>query len=287
LSPQIIHAKSDTSEKNTVIAQIPDAASLVAVPEVKSRIIWIVIAVILAILLGFGYYVFSRNNIAPPPAAETVVTQATVPNLIGLDEEQAKLELQKAGLILGQVNIAAPEITPQGAASGTVVMSTPNEGEEILPGSPVSIEVVGDSNEAVGLIAVPDLEGLKEAKAKTKLEDLGFVINVVRSPAQTAKADRAFLQSPAAGELAPEGSVVVVVLSTGEPTDATTVALPNVVGKPLSEAAAELQGLGLVVTLPIASDEAASGLVTGMLPAAGGEVYIGSVVILQVATAGS
>jgi beta-lactam-binding protein with PASTA domain len=284
LSPQIVHYKSSSVEKGKVSAQIPDTASLVAQPEVKSKVAWVIIVAILLALLALGYFVNERMNLTPPPPAQQVVSQVVVPNLIGLSEDEAGLELQKADLTLGQVSTAPAEDTPYGAASGTVIRTTPAEGEEVLAGSPIAIVLAADAaDEVADLVVVPDVLGLDEADAYAAFEELSLKLNIVRAPDLEVEEDKVMLQSPLGGAEVAEDSVVVVIVSTGEPPEPVVFALADVIGLPVSEATEVLQGYGLVVTLPL-GNESASGTVLSQIPEAGEDVLLGSVVILGVET---
>ncbi|MCL2379586.1 MAG: PASTA domain-containing protein [Coriobacteriia bacterium] len=285
LSPQIVHYKSSSVEKGLVSAQIPDTASLVAQPEVKSKVTWVVIGVIIAALLALGYVVYERMDVTPPPPVEHVVSQVVVPNLIGLNEGEAEVELQKAGLVLGQVSTALAEDTPEGAYPGTVIQTIPANGEEILEGSPVSIVLAADlSAIADDVVVVPDVEGLAETEVEEAFEGLDLDLSIVRAPDLEVSEDYVIVQSPIADTEVPAGSIIVVVISTGEPVDDPVIIdVEDVVGKPVSEATEALQDLGLVVTIPLVQGTAA-GTVTGQIPQAGTEVLVGSVVILQVQT---
>ena len=287
LSPQIVHYKSSSVQKGKVSAQIPNTDSLVAQPEVKSKVAWIFIAVIIAALLGLGYFIFERTNIEPPPPVEHAVSQVVVPNLIGLTEESATLELQKADLSLGQVTTASAEDTPQGAVPGTVISSTPAEGQEVVEGSPISIVLAAEApGEAADMVLVPNTVGLSEEAVLDIFEELNLTANIVRSPDLEVPEGNVIMQSPAGEAEVIEGSIVVVVISTGEPLEPTEIELADVTGLPVSEATYELQEAGLVVTLPLmgGSNEAALGTVEGQMPEAGRSVLLGSVVILEVET---
>ena len=282
LSPQIVHYKSSTVEKGKVSAQIPDTASLVAVPERKSKVIWIIIAIILVALAALGYFAFERLNVAPPPPVEQVVSQVVVPDLIGLTEEQARVELAKVSLQLGQVTTASEEDTPPGKVPGTVMTATPAAGEEVLEGSPIALILAGEEGTGVGdTIIVPDAAGMSEDEVIATFEDVNLTVSIVRSPDLDIAENDVILQSPAPGaEVAPE-SVVVVVLSTGEPLEPVEVALEDVLGQPVSDATEALQGAGLVVTIPV-GNEMAAGVVASQIPKPGIDVLVGSVVILEV-----
>jgi len=285
LSPQIVHYKSSEFPKGIVSAQIPDTASLVATPEVKSKVAWVIIGIIIVGLLALGYFINDRMNLTPPPPVETVVTQVTIPSLIGLSEDEAGIELQKAGLSVGQVSTADAADTPVGATPGTVITTTPAAGEEVLPGSPVSLILAGDAAaEAATLVTIPDVAGKNEDEVNALFEGLNLRVNLVRGPDLNVPENYAIAQSPAAGSEAVTDSVVVVVISTGTPPDPVLIDLVDVTGLPVSEAMTKLQEMGLVVTLPL-GDEAASGTVVKQTPVAGAnQVLVGSVVILEVET---
>jgi serine/threonine-protein kinase len=266
-----------------VSAQIPDSASLVVKPEVKSRVLWVFIAVILVLLLAFGY-VLMKRGVRPPALVEQTVTQVIVPTLTGLTEEEAKLELEKAGLKVGTVTKKVPlEEAPLGTKIGTVVRTTPKEGDEIAAGSPVTLEIARPpSPDAVEEVTqVPNLTGLKEKDAEAVLRKAALDISVVSGPSLKSRKGLVFMQSPAAGREVAVNTVVVVVVSTGKPADTKRVTIPDVFGLPVAEATQALQKLGLVVTLSV-EIETASGSVATQMPAAGKKVPKGSVVILGI-----
>ena len=284
LSPQIVHYKSSSVEKGKVSAQIPDYASLVAQPEVKSKVAWIIIAIITLALLALGYFVYERMNITLPPPVEQVVSQVMVPNLIGLTESDAQLELQKAGLTLGNVTTASAEDTPVGAAPGTVFESIPTQGDEIAAGSPVALVLAGEApGEAADMTLVPEVLGLEEDEVLRLFEEADLRTNLVRAPDLEVEAGLVVLQSPLPDAEVAVGSIVVVVISAGAPEEVSTFELVDVIGKSVSEATEILQTAGLVVTMPL-GDEAAAGTVSGQVPEAGVSVLSGSVVILQIET---
>ncbi|MCL2403547.1 MAG: PASTA domain-containing protein [Coriobacteriia bacterium] len=287
LSPQIVHYKSSSVQKGKVSAQIPNTDSLVAQPEVKSKVAWIAIAVIVAVLLGLGYFIFERTNIVPPPPVEQVVSHVVVPNLLGLDEEGARLELQKLGLTLGQVTTAYAEDTPQGAAPGTVIGSIPAEGEEVIEGSPISIVLAGEApGDALGMTLVPDVLGLDEEEALAIFEEFNLTANIIQSPNLEVREGYVLMQSPIGHTEVAEESIVVVVISTGEPLEPEELELADVTGLPVADATEKLQEAGLVVTLPLrgGGNETVLGAVVKQMPEAGEIVLLGSVVILEVET---
>ena len=286
LSPQIVRYKSSSVEKGKVSAQIPDAASLAAQPEVKSKVAWVVIAVIIAALLALGYFAIARLDLTPPPPAGEVVVQLAVPNLIGLTEEEADRELTRVGFTLGTVSVATLEDTPYGALPGTVIKTSPNYGDEVAEGAPVSLVLAADPNDGeIYTTHVPDVLGHDEEDVYASFEGLELVFNIVRSPDLEVPEGQVALQSPSGGTEVLEGSVVVVVVSTGEPSDIIQFPLADVTGLSVSEAIEILHGYGLVATLPMSGADGegeALGTVVRQVPGPDELVLLGSVVILEV-----
>ncbi|MCL2438852.1 MAG: PASTA domain-containing protein, partial [Coriobacteriia bacterium] len=220
LSPQIVRYKSSSVEKGKVSAQIPDAASLAAQPEVRSKVAWVIIAVIIAALLALGYFAIARMDLTPPPPAGEVVTQMAVPNLIGLTEEEAERELIRIGFALGTVTVADADLTPYGAVPGTVIKTSPAAGDEVAAGSPIALTLAADSHaDEIYTVIVPELLGLDEDGVHESFEDVDLVFSIVSSPDLEVPEGEVALQSPSGGTEVLEGSVVVVVISTGEPSE--------------------------------------------------------------------
>jgi beta-lactam-binding protein with PASTA domain len=91
---------------------------------------------------------------------------------------------------------------------------------------------------------VPNLIGSTRADAVNRIAAAGFKVGKIEMRASTSTPGFVLEQTPVAGTRSGEGSVIDLVVSqigSGE------VSVPNVVGKPVSDARAELQNLGLVV----------------------------------------
>jgi beta-lactam-binding protein with PASTA domain len=120
------------------------------------------------------------------------------------------------------------------------------EGPPIPRGSTIVLGVSkGVPPTAMGYVTVPDVTGMKEAKALGELQTAGLSVGVVQN-AGPESAGNVWTQLPAAGLGAPQGSRSVMVVSTGPATDtAPMTVLPDVVGRAADEAQSLLQSVGL------------------------------------------
>jgi serine/threonine-protein kinase len=128
-------------------------------------------------------------------------------------------------------------------------------------------------------VNVPSVEGLPEDEAVSRLESAGFQTEVRTDEGGGGEPGTVTDQSPPGGEQAREGSTVTLTVA------ASTVAVPDVVGRTLSEAEAALQGAGLAVgsTYDVEGD-AAAGVVLEQDVIAGTQVEPGTGVDLGLST---
>ncbi len=115
---------------------------------------------------------------------------------------------------------------------------------EILPYMGIASEN-SDTKGAVTTIAkttkVPDMRNKTLTEAKKSLENLGF--KVVNAESTKANSILVTEQVPASGTSVIDGSTII--LYTEENSVRTSVTVPNLIGKPLSEAKSELAGRNL------------------------------------------
>ncbi|MCX8528985.1 MAG: Stk1 family PASTA domain-containing Ser/Thr kinase [Rhodoluna sp.] len=100
-------------------------------------------------------------------------TQATVPNVAGMTEAEAKLALENAHLTLGTIT----EGTSPTIVKGQVISTDPASGLQVAQGSVVNLLI---SN---GQVMVPDVtgKGLSEAKRILSGPDVGLIVDVSSS----------------------------------------------------------------------------------------------------------
>jgi membrane peptidoglycan carboxypeptidase len=135
-----------------------------------------------------------------PPAPPT----ATVPNVVGLDRQEATAVLEEAGFNVTAVEVDALE------PKGVVASQVPAGGTTADLGIVVRIEV---STGKPPRTDVPGTIGMPEGAATAALQEAGFSVDVTYQQVTDRSKDGTVLrQDPPAGTPAPEGSVVTIVV---------------------------------------------------------------------------
>ena len=183
-----------------------------------------------------------------------------VPDVRGLTPSEADQRLVSANLTLGNV---APQLDPK----GTIASQVPVPGRLRRRGTAVNVILAGTE------VKVPDLSGLKLAKADERLAKAGLELgkqNPRPNPNRPIVS-----QIPAAGEKRPTGTAVDVFLKRPKPPkqedepESGAAAVPLTRGQAAAQAAAAVQAAGLRPRTVLAIDAAAPGTVVRTVPAAG------------------
>jgi serine/threonine-protein kinase len=128
-----------------------------------------------------------------------------VPDVTGLDVALAERLIAAAGLaVVGvdSVQAAAPR--------GIAMVTRPPATSVLAPGAPVTVVV----SRGAPTIGVPDLVGLSQADARSRLERDGLALGTVtRRRTADANPGTVIAQQPAAGTLAAPGTVVDIVVA--------------------------------------------------------------------------
>lgn len=167
----------------------------------------------------------------PEGSTVTIVVAASrvVPEVMGLNEEDARTALEDAG---------AKEITvmtrPSGEAEGTVIAVSPEQGETFLSRNPVILTLAGPYR-------VPDVVGKKESDAVEMLKQAGLAADVTYVSSD-ATVRTVVETSPAADEIVEEGATVSVKVSSPYPT--STLHLAEFFGHSSQDVDAYLQKEG-------------------------------------------
>ena len=154
--------------------------------------------------------------------------QTTVPDLVGMTQEEAESELEDANLRLGEVTTEPSEDIEE----GEVISQSPDADEEVDVRSEVDI-VVSGGPEAV---AVPDVMGQSEQTAIDEIEAAGLTADVLTQPSEEDEGI-VIAQDPGAGEEAAPGDVVTITVSEG----AEEREMPDVTGQDADDAEAFLE----------------------------------------------
>jgi serine/threonine-protein kinase len=269
-----------------------------AVPK-RTVIIGITLASLVIIIAGFIFLGQLTHQ-------EKIVS---VPNIIGERLENAKNKLLNAGL---HVNVSYDNRN-QGTP-GQVTFQNPAAGTKKKLDSVVTIMVAGDAptpgnatTNAAGAgdtagnttadgaatenVVVPDIEGMVDSKAYSKLQALGLKVEttIVSDPSQPERIVMA--SDPKPDTTVAKGSTVklsinAVKAAAGEQntTSAQPLFISDYTGKISKDAISDLQNNGFTVEWQTEASQAqASGCVTRTIPPAGSQVVSGSKVTVVIA----
>jgi penicillin-binding protein 1A len=151
---------------------------------------------------------------------------AEMPDVAGLAADRAVARIRSAGLQAEQLEAPAGSGT-----AGTVVGQSPPPGTEVDAGSTVFIEVAPAPE--VPVEPVPDLRGFGGNQATEELARLGYTATVtaeappagaLRPDGQPYVAGQVWTTTPAAGTVAPDGLVTVVIMPVSA---ASTTTVPR------------------------------------------------------------
>jgi beta-lactam-binding protein with PASTA domain/tRNA A-37 threonylcarbamoyl transferase component Bud32 len=220
--------------------------------------------VVLALLGLTAYLIFGGSP---------TVKQVTVPDVSGQPPETARAALQAQNLLT-----TIKPITSTVDQKGRVVSTDPAANAQVAERSTVTLQVGNGPDQA----AVPPLTGKTIADAGPLLTERGLVLGAQteQSTADPAQVGKILSSSPAAGENVAAGTAVAVVVGKQQ----AAVAVPNVAGRNVDDAARQLQQAGFQVKRTDVDAGGSEGDVVGTLPAAGTQAIVGSTVTLQVTT---
>lgn len=192
-----------------------------------------------------------------------------VPNVVGLSEAQATVDLKTAGLVAGTVtNVATTSVS-----AGVVLAQTPIAGTTVAKGAAVSLQISQSS------VAVPDVANAAQADAESALKAAGFVVAVTQRSSPSVASGRVIEQNPTAGVTARPGSTVTIIVSNG--TGLVTV--PNVVTMTQADAVNALTAAGFKSHVTLHTGGGPVGTVTAQSPVAGSKAASGATVGITVA----
>ena len=193
----------------------------------------------------------------------------SVPDVIGLDEEEAKNTLQDYGF-----NVKREYEYNDTVPSGKVIKTSPDKGADVQKGDTITITV--SRGKEVSEVSVPDLRNKNESDARAALSAAGLNAGTVsEAHSDSVSAGHVISQSYSAGTTVEEGTTVDFVLSIGR----QKVSVPSLVGKTESEAQAALAAVGLGSTaIYEESDTVPQGIVIRQNAAEGQTLDPGTVV---------
>jgi len=130
------------------------------------------------------------------------------------------------------------------------------------------------------LVTVPDVTGIQEGVARTRLGQNALSVSTVERRFDPQPVGVVLSQDPAPGVQVKRGSGVALVVSAGT----EEFAMPDVIGLGIVVARAQLEQRGLVVHIEAVESDAPSDTVLETIPAPGATVRTSDVVRVRIAT---
>ncbi|ATZ27122.1 Serine/threonine-protein kinase PK-1 [Streptomyces lavendulae subsp. lavendulae] len=255
-APQSVHHTSRLERPQPAAAQ----AAAPARPRARRGMLLVVAGVLLALGLGAGVWYINSGQFTK------------VPNLLGKTEAQARSQLSAAGLGVKRVDRKFSDAFDR----GTVMNSTPEGGKQIRGNGAVVLTV----SRGPELVSVPDLKGRPLEEAKAELTKTGLAPGIVTQAFSQDVAQGSVIETnPLGGNKRAPDTAIALVVSKGRP-----IPVPAVTGKPLDQARAALEAVGL--TAQAAPEQVNSpspaGTVVGQSVGAGASAAAGDAVTLTV-----
>jgi serine/threonine-protein kinase len=245
-------------------------ATATAVPVHRRTGAYVVVLVVMLLILAGLLFALARTIGLGGGGGGT--KQVAVPNVIGKTADQADAILKAAGFGVQR------SFDANAAEKDIVFDQDPKPGTNADKGSTITLKV----SQGQAPVRVPRVVGLKQQEAEDDLVGAGFKVGTVdQQNSDTVPAGTVMAQDPKAGDSAPEGTSVNLVVSSGK----QQVTIPDESGKDADAAANDLGRLGLQTnTTQQASSSVPSGKVIRTDPGAGTSVDKGSTVTLVVSS---
>jgi beta-lactam-binding protein with PASTA domain/tRNA A-37 threonylcarbamoyl transferase component Bud32 len=221
----------------------------------RNRIIALVVAAL--VLLGGAIAIAIALTAGGDGDQTPTSTQVTVPDLVGLSQDEAAAAITRAGLTVGTIT----RETSTADQKDKVLSSDPAPGAEADPKSPVALVIGGGPN----TLAVPNVVGEQQDDAVARLENAGFTGSISTSQVDSLEPEGTVVTvDPAPGSQAAPDVAIRLSISTG------TIPLPDVRGLVESAARQRLMDAGIdngnITTTNVESDTVAAGNVVNTDP---------------------
>ena len=218
---------------------------------------------VLALIAG-AYVLFQSDLFESPPK------QVQVPNVIGMQEDEARDAIGDAGLTVDAPDFEEDET----AEEGEVIDQDPNRDQYVDPGTSVHLTI----SAGLPLVDVPSLVGSTQDQARDRLRTAKL-----RPQFESAESDlpqgQVLATSPEAGQPVEQDSVVTVTISKGPHL------VPDVRGLNRSDAIKQIVEAGFTYSFRGDGESTEpKGTVTDQLPPAGQPQPQGAEIVLFVST---
>lgn len=213
-----------------------------------------VLLIALAALIWLFVNVLGDNDGTVDPTVE----MTSAPVLVGLSQADAEAAIIEAGLKSNALFEDDADTEP-----GIVFSQDPGSGTEVAEGSSITIKI----SKAGETVLLPNITGLDEAAAQTKLNEIGLRVDRVREASDDYDEGIVIGMSPQPNQEVNANTLVIMTISTGP----AQIEVPDVAGKTNAEASnlLGLAGLPSPNLILEASSDVDKGLVIRTDPVAG------------------
>lgn len=200
----------------------------------------VIIGILALVLVANALGIFKGNKSNNESGQEQEITteengeKVTMINVVGMDVEEAKKQLNDIGLGTKVTKEESDEYEINQVISQSVA-----GGEEVDMYSTIDLVVSSGSKG----IEVKDVTNLAEAEAKRALEALGFSVIVTNESSDSVEEGKVISQDPLAGSKAENGAKITLVVSSGP--EIVKVKVPDLRGMTESAAKEKLTAEGL------------------------------------------
>ena len=232
--------------------------------KIMTIVVAVIIILVLALVIGRAAGLFRFGGSGTQQEEDS--GQVEVPDVVGMTLDDAKKELNDAGL---GWKIGKQEESAQ-YDKGYVMGQDPEDGEKVKKNTQITLDV--STGKAEEQVEVPNVVGQDEADAQKTLEDAGFKVESTAVYSSQPQGE-VVATTPEAGTQAAKGSTVTIQVSKGE----EKISVPDVRGTDENTAKNTLSGAGLNVTVTTDySDSVAQGNVISQDPSGGTKVDAGT-----------
>ncbi len=184
------------------------------------------------VVIGFAMWGYSR----------TLKDPMEVPNLLNMTVEQA----EELGKEEGFEVLVAEYQESEEFAEGLIIDQDYKEGDKFYQGGKIKV-IVSSGYTAIATQSLPDVTGMDEDEAKSRLEELGFSVKVNEVDSAEFAKGTVVEQIPLGDQEVEEGSFVSIYVSTGEAgEESAKTIVPPLLGLTEEEAKADIESAKLL-----------------------------------------
>lgn len=205
----------------------------------------IIVAIVIMLFVGnfLGWFNFGdkdkKTTEDPNASTEKVVEDIVMIDVTGVTQEAAIKMLTNEGFKAENILIEA--VKDDTVQEGYVVEQSFKKGDAVSVDAKITLRVSSGAEE----VQVPDVTGLTDEQACTIISEAGFEYAHAYEYSEDVEKDYVISTTPAAYEMAPKGSKIVITVSNGSEKKETSV--PNIYGLTKEDAITSIEGAKLEV----------------------------------------